>query len=112
MVSNVPVQRSGLLFYGLDNGGWNPSPWAVGSNSYLCIQPPTQRAVLQTATGTVGQCDGTLGLDWNAFFAANPSALGTPWSSGDPVFVQGWYRDPGAPKNTNLSDAIELTLQP
>lgn len=112
LVDHVPGQRSGLLFYGLDNSGWFPTPWASGSDSYLCVQPPTQRTLLQTASGSVGQCDGTLALDWDGFFAANPAALGSPWSSGDTVYVQGWYRDPGAAKNTNLSNAIELKLRP
>jgi hypothetical protein len=26
--------------------------------------------------------------------------------------VQAWFRDPPAPKTTNLSNAVELTVQP
>jgi hypothetical protein len=111
-VAGVPGQRSGILFYGIDNSGWGPSVWTVGSNSYLCVKPPTQRTLLQTSNGTTGGCDGSLAINWNVFFAANPAALGTPWAAGDHAYVQGWFRDPGAPKNTNLSDAIHLVLQP
>jgi hypothetical protein len=31
---------------------------------------------------------------------------------GQKVYAQAWYRDPPAPKTTNLSNAIELTVGP
>ena len=43
---------------------------------------------------------------------ANPSALGNPWTAGDKVYVQGWFRDPPACKTTSLSNAVELTYLP
>jgi hypothetical protein len=58
------------------------------------------------------QCDGVLGLDWNAFRFANPGALGSPFAAGDHVFVQAWFRDPPSPKTTMLSDAVEFSLAP
>jgi hypothetical protein len=41
-----------------------------------------------------------------------PGALGNPRSVGAKAHVQGWFRDPPAPKTTNLSDAVELTYAP
>ena len=57
----------------------------------------------------VGQLDADDAL---VFVAANPGCLGSPFSSGDVVHAQGWYRDPAAPKTTNLTDALEFVLQP
>jgi hypothetical protein len=111
-VNALEGQKSGIIFYGIDNSGWVPIPWAVGSTSYLCVKPPVQRTTSQGSGGTAGQCDGTLSLDWNAFIAANPGVLGTPYAGGETVFAQGWFRDPPAPKTTNLSDALEFDVAP
>ena len=73
-VSNVEGQKSGLIFYSITGQAavaWNAS-------SFLCVKAPTQRTGTQTSGGTVNACDGTLTLDWNAFQAANPGALGQP----------------------------------
>jgi subtilisin-like proprotein convertase family protein len=107
-VSNVEGQKSGLIFYSITGQliqGWNAS-------SFLCVKAPTQRSSTQVSGGTVGQCDGTLSLDWNAFQLANPTALGNPWSVGNKAQVQAWFRDPPAGKSTNLSNAIEMTYLP
>jgi hypothetical protein len=53
-----------------------------------------------------------LTLDWNAYVAANPTALGAPFASGQHVFAQGWFRDPSSPKTTMLSDGLEFVVQP
>jgi hypothetical protein len=105
-------QKTGIVFYGIDNSGFVPSPWSGTSTSWLCVKAPTQRTIAQTSGGISGQCDGSIALDWNAYQAANPAALGNPWSAGDKVYAQAWYRDPPAPKTTNLSDAVELTYVP
>jgi hypothetical protein len=57
-------------------------------------------------------CDGSFSLNWDAYQAANPAALGQPWAVGSQVFVQAWFRDPPAPKTTNLSNALEMTYVP
>jgi hypothetical protein len=57
-------------------------------------------------------CDGAFTDDWLAFIAANPTALGAPFSAGQVVDAQAWYRDPPSAKTTNLSDGIEFTLVP
>lgn len=109
---NVDGQRAGLVFYGLDNDGFSPSPWGAGGTSYLCVKSPTQRTSVQSSGGSAGQCDGELNLDWNQFAAANPEALGAPFVGGDEVFVQAWYRDPAAPKGTSLSNAVRFRVCP
>ena len=111
-VTNVEGVRSGILFYGIDNAGFTPGPWALGSTSLLCIKHPTQRTPIQQSGGTLDTCTGAYQLDWNAYQAAHPLALGQPWIAGDKVYAQAWYRDPPAPKSTNLSDALEMTYVP
>jgi hypothetical protein len=108
-VANVEGQKAGLLFYGVS--GPTALAWGTGS-SFLCVKSPTQRTPSQSTGGTSAQCNGVLNLDWNAFLTANPGALGAPFQSGDVVWMQGWFRDPPASKTTNLSDALQFTLQP
>ncbi len=110
--SGLPGNRKGLVYYGVDNTGFTPSLWGGGSaGSYLCVKAPTKRmGALLDSGGTTGQCDGVFVVDWDAFQAANPTALGNPWGFGDKVFLQSWYRDPVAPKSSNLSNALELTM--
>ncbi len=110
--TNVEGAKAGLLFYGIDNTGFTPVPWSPTSTSFFCVKAPTQRSFQQNSGGTPGLCDGQLVLDWNVFQNAFPGALGTPFSAGDKVYVQAWYRDPPAPRTTNLSDALELTMTP
>lgn len=111
-VSSVEGQRTGLLFYGVNNTGFTPAAWASGSSSLLCVKPPTQRMSSLNSGGTAGACNGSFVFDWSAFQAANPLALGNPWSAGAKAYAQAWFRDPPAPKSTNLSNALELTLLP
>jgi hypothetical protein len=109
-IDDVEGQKSGIIFYGL---GALPQPWCTsGGSSFLCVKAPTARAAAQLSGGAVGSCDGTLTLDWNAFQAANPGSLGSPFSAGQKVYVQGWFRDPPACKATSLSDGLEMTYVP
>jgi hypothetical protein len=39
-------------------------------------------------------------------------AFDNPWSVGDKVYVQAWFRDPLDVKSTNLSNALEMTYVP
>lgn len=106
----VEGQRTGILFYGL---GALIQPWcSTGGSSFFCVKAPTQRTLSVNSGGVVGQCNGSVQLDWNAFHAANPGALGTPFFAGQKLFVQGWFRDPPACKTTVLTNAFELTLAP
>ena len=76
------------------------------------MKPPTQRTPSQTSGGTTGACDGSFTLDWLAFLATHPSALGQPFQAGTTVYAQAWFRDPPAPKTTNLSDALQFVTLP
>jgi hypothetical protein len=107
-VSNMPVGRSGIIFYSLL--GRAQVQWGTGTSSF-CMLTPVQRMNLLTSVGT-STCDGVMGQDWLTYLAANPGASGNPFAAGTVVQAQGWYRDPGASKNTNLSDAIEWTCLP
>ncbi len=110
--SGVEGQKQGIVFYGVDNTGFTPVSWGVGSTSFRCVKSPTTRIGSPLNSGGVaGQCNGTFAVDWDAFQLANPTALGNPWALGDKVFVQSWYRDPSAVKTSNLSNALELTLR-
>ncbi len=88
-----------------------PQPWCSPGSSFLCVKAPTQRTIASNSGGTVAQCNGSLSLDWNAFHAANPGAFGAPFSAGQKVYVQAWFRDPPACKTTSLTNALEVTLQ-
>ncbi len=107
-VSGVDGQRLGLLFYGVSGSAW--SAW--GANSTLCVKAPTQRTNVQNSGGLSGQCNGSFQLDWNAWRAAHPGALGQPFAWGDHVWLQAWYRDPATPKTTALSDALAAPICP
>jgi subtilisin-like proprotein convertase family protein len=111
-VANVEGQKQGIYFYGINNTGFTPTLWSPGSTSFLCVKGPTQRAGSQGAGGTINACDGAFSLDWDLFVTNNPTAVGVPFSAGDKIFVQAWFRDPPAPKTTNLTNAIEMTVQP
>ena len=84
----------------------------VGSTSFLCLKAPVQRMNGQNSGGTVNGCDGMLSTDFLAFMAANPTALGQPITAGQQYDAQAWFRDPPAPKTTNLSDGVHWTMCP
>jgi hypothetical protein len=102
--------RQGLLFYGIN--GRHQAVWAPGSGSFLCVKAPTQRMTTMNSGGLSGSCDGVIATDWNAYRFARPGALGNPFTPGQLVQAQAWFRDPAAPGTTNLSDAVEFTVQP
>jgi hypothetical protein len=109
-VTALEGQKQGLIFYGIS--GRSIVPWGSGGTSFLCVKSPTQRTSSQSTGGTTNACDGALSVDWLAYLAASPSALGNPFSAGQLVNAQGWYRDPPAVKTTNLSAALEFTVVP
>lgn len=109
--SSVEGQKQGLVFYGVDNSAFAPFPWGA-SSSYMCVKSPTQRTGAQNSGGAANVCNGVLALDWNAYIAAHPGALGQPFAAGRHVFAQAWFRDPPSPKSTMLSDALEFVVGP
>jgi len=108
--TNIEGQKSGVMFYSIS--GPSVSPWGAGSNSFLCVKAPTQRTSPLLSGGTAGACDGVLAMDFLQWATANPTALGMPLAGGDIFNVQAWYRDPPAPKTTNLTNAVQFTLAP
>lgn len=108
--SNVEGQKSGIVFYGIN--GATSSPWAAGSTSTLCVKSPSQRTGVQSSNGSFGACDGSLAIDFLAFMAAHPSALGQPLAAGQHYNAQAWFRDPPASKTTNLSNALSFVTCP
>lgn len=110
VASSLEGQKQGLVFYGLN--GRLAAPWGAGSTSFLCVRAPTQRMPAQGTGGFAGQCDGSISIDWSAYIATHPTALGNPMSAGQVVNAQAWFRDPPAPKTTNLTDGVEFTLEP
>jgi len=111
-VANVEGQKQGLVFYGINNTGFTPLLWGTGSTSFLCVKAPTQRTINASSGGTANACNGVLSLNWNAYITATPTAVGVPFVSGAKVYLQAWFRDPPAPKTTNLSNALEFTYTP
>ena len=106
-VSNVPGQRFGTLMY-----SFNPIavPWSPISTSYRCVAFPVQRFGDLSSGGTAGQCNGTLSIDFNQWYATHPGAMGAPYVPSSILYAQGWFRDPAAPKQTNLSNGLRFTL--
>jgi hypothetical protein len=109
-VTGVEGQRAGILFYGVD--GSTALSWATGSTSSMCVKAPTQRLSVQSSGGNLFACNGALSVDFLAFMAAHPTALGQPIAVGQRFNAQAWFRDPPAPKTTSLSDALEFPLLP
>ena len=111
--TNVEGVKQGIIFYGI--GAQIAAPWKNGfgqGNSFLCVKAPAQRTGNQFSNGTLNACDGALTLDFFAYIATHPGALGSPFSAGDSMNVQGWFRDPPSPKTTNLSDGLHVTFFP
>ncbi|MCC7011052.1 MAG: hypothetical protein IT454_00705 [Planctomycetes bacterium] len=108
--ANVEGQKAGLFFYGIS--GAQSVPWAASSTSFLCVKLPTQRTSLLSSGGTSSACNGSFTLDFLAFMSANPGALGQPLTVGQQFRAQTWFRDPPAPKTTNLSDAWQFSICP
>jgi hypothetical protein len=108
--SGTEGQRNGVFFYGVN--GPKASSWASASTSVLCVKGPVQRMPVLQSGGVDGQCDGVLSVDWLQHLSTHPQALGLPFSVGDGVWAQAWFRDSAAPAATNLSDGLRWTMCP
>ena len=109
IVDHVEGARSALIEYSLAP---TYTTWVFGSTSYLCLLAPIQRTAALFSNGTNGACDGSLDLDWAAWRAANPNALGNGLLPGQSVYFQASFRDPPAVTGRNLSDALAVLLCP
>jgi hypothetical protein len=108
--TGVEGQKQGILFYGVN--GPQASPWGGASTSWLCLLGPVQRMYLQNSGGNADLCDGKIAADWNLFVASFPGAVGTPFTGGETVWAQGWFRDPPAPRSTNLTNGLRFIVGP
>jgi hypothetical protein len=103
----VRNQQNGMLLYGTN--GRAALPWLGGT---LCVQPPLRRTPLVNSGGApspADDCSGELTRDFNTWVSvANDPSL----FAGQRVRAQFYSRDPGAPQNLNLTDAIEFYLEP
>jgi hypothetical protein len=106
--TQLPGQRAGTVIYGI--GGAIQSPW--GGTSFSCVAPPRQRTGIAGSGGTAGACDGEIALDFNAWRDAHPFALGAPFSAGDVVWAQVWYRDAASAQGTNFTGAVRFMTCP
>ena len=107
--TNTRGQLPGLLLYGT-SGASNVN----FGGSVLCIQPPVRRSIPVTdTTGTAGQCNGVLSLDFASF--ATGGLGGSPalflQFAGSPVWCQVWGRDPGS-SDPVLSYALTFQVRP
>ncbi len=101
--------RNGGIFYGV-NG---PTAIAVpGTGSWRCVRPPLQRIGVLFTGASAGSCDGVLRIDWNAFRAGNPLALGAPFAAGQTVWAQAWIRDALAPAGLPATQGLSFVLCP
>jgi hypothetical protein len=105
---SLPGDRFGVIFYGIT--GQQATPWGAGNPSVLCVRPPFQRTGEQSSGGTAGTCNGVMSIDWNTYMTLNPFALGNPRYLGQTFDAQGWYRDPPAPKTTQLTNGLHFVL--
>ncbi len=106
-VGSVPGQRFGTLMYSFNR---TAVAWAPNSSSFRCVAFPVQRLGDRSSGGVAGQCNGQLTLDFLDWIATHPGAMGAPLIPGMTIHTQGWFRDPGAAKQTNLSNALTFTL--
>jgi len=76
------------------------------------VRPPTQRTPSANSGGTTNACNGTLSVDFLNYAFTHPGSLGTPLVAGQMFWSQAWFRDPPAPKTTNLSNGLQFTTCP
>lgn len=106
--TGVEGQKFGLIYYGIS--GKQALPWH-GGPSFFCVKTPVQRTPSANSGGTVEVCNGAFSIDFLAYVSAN-DLLGEPFSAGDMLWFQTWYRDPPSPGTTNLSNGLQVTMSP
>lgn len=106
--SNVRNQMSGLLFYGTQ--GAAAAPFQGG---FMCVALPMVRTPVANSGGSqppTNDCSGVFATDMNARAASGADPALT--TLGNSVRCQQWSRDPGAPFNTSLSNALLYVVAP
>lgn len=99
--SQVQTGQQGVMLY--STNGQAAISFQGGT---LCVMPPVLRTPVQAAGG-VGPCEGSLAFDFSAHYLSGIDPVLVP---GQQVWAQYWFRDPGDPFGTGLSDALEFTL--
>lgn len=106
---DLDPQRASVIFYGLST--IPQQPWGASGASYLCVGAPRQRTGVGNSGGA-GPCSGVHSLDLAAWLAANPAALGSPFSAGEVLYLQGWFRDSAAPLGSSMTGSLQVHLAP
>lgn len=103
--SPSPSNRNGIFFY-----GYAPAFNAFNAGT-LCVQPPIQRTLVQNSGGDPppSNCSGEFSFDFNAYMGSASDPLLQP---GTTVYSQFWFRSPGDPGNSAMSQAAAFTIQP
>ena len=104
-LTHAEGRRTSALYYGI--GGPASTPWGGG---FMCIAGARQRCGQLDSGGHEGQCDGAVSVDWRAFLANNPAALGNPLTAGLEVWAQALVRDPQSATTTSSSNALAFTV--
>ncbi|MEO2092690.1 MAG: metallophosphoesterase family protein, partial [bacterium] len=100
--ANVLSGQFGILFY-----GYAPAhtPFSTGLR---CVTNPIIRTPPQPAGGSA-PCLGSFQIDFNPLIQAPHDAGLVP---GATVYSQYWFRDPGSPTGTGLSNGLQFVIQP
>ena len=103
--SPAPSNRNGIFFY-----GFAPTfnPFNAGT---LCVQPPIRRTGVQNSAGGPPpvDCSGSFSFNFNAYMSGGSDPTLQP---GVTVYGQYWFRSPGDPGNSAMSQAAAFTIQP
>ena len=107
-VNGSEGQKDGTIYFG--TLGDQSNAWGNGS-SLQCVMPPVTRTGVLSGSGTLGSCDGSFALDFNAWMQAHSGRVP---AAGSTVYAQTWFRDPQNTSNqsTSLSDALVFTVCP
>lgn len=103
LASRVEPFQLGVLFRG--TSGPLAQPFQGG---FLCVAPPVVRLAPQ-GSGGAGACSGTYSVDFGAHIQGGGDAA---MVAGAQVWVQFWFRDPGAFTGTGLSGGLTFTICP
>jgi len=94
----------------------NVRAWSADGQVFVVWQnaatAPLTYDIYRSEAPITSTSQGTLSLDWLAWLATRPGALGQPLASGRVFQAQCWFRDPAAPGGTHLSQGLEWTLAP
>ena len=99
--SQIEPNQLGVLFY--STVASNNQPFQGG---FLCVQPPVRRLPVQDSGGA-GPCSGTFSDDFSAWIVIGGDPSLVP---GQQLWAQYWFRDPGVPSGTGLSNALTTVI--